>query len=438
MFHKGDSHKCDPCRNSNEVHDKRHREVARLIQKLRQLDAGEPACSPLSAELKTDTTDDDEKENAFRQEDYAYMVPGSPKTPIRKPSVLKVPGAPRKSFGGTPAEQIRRHLLEQKTQSAEKGFSEAKSLAVDSQQIPVVCEGPKQERLPAHIWSNKAAGSSHRLSMSYRPSGLSNVYTSDPVPISNSNTKVIDNSSETPQKLAAWKDSVVLDVVESSEGAQGMSITESVTDTESTGKGRRPSQLAKIKREEKKALKHAKSVNKALRRQSMSCSTIIITSEEIEKVNHAIHGISRSQACLSLEQTIKVFIGHIATQTRLDRETSHIKISYDAVGDQKYEALLAERLKLRFVKETLARLDIQPVIAKSTKERRVLVFKIIEAIFLDIKYLANEAHETPKRAGGYWLYANKRAYRNMVENNKEVDWETGEKIQFEDEESDLE
>ncbi|KAI1960331.1 hypothetical protein LOZ58_004054 [Ophidiomyces ophidiicola] len=219
MFHKGDSHKCDP--NSNEVHDKRHREVARLIQKLRQLDAGEPACSRLSAELKTDTTDDDEKENAFRQEYYAYMVP-------------------KRKLSNTP------------------------------------------------------------------------------------------------------------------------------------------------------------------------------------------------------KQTIKVFIGHIATQTKLDRETSHIKISYDAVGDQKYEALLAERLKLRFVKETLARLNIQPVIPKSTKERRVLVFKIIEAIFLDIKYLANEAHETLKRAGGYWLYANKRAYRNMVENNKEVDWETGEKIQFEDEESDLE
>ncbi|EFR02393.1 hypothetical protein MGYG_05389 [Nannizzia gypsea CBS 118893] len=38
MFCIGNSHKCDPCRKSNDLHEKRHRDIAELVEKIHEFD----------------------------------------------------------------------------------------------------------------------------------------------------------------------------------------------------------------------------------------------------------------------------------------------------------------------------------------------------------------------------------------------------------------
>lgn len=86
----------------------------------------------------------------------------------------------------------------------------------------------------------------------------------------------------------------------------------------------------------------------------------------------------------------------------------------------------------------LKTLGIKTSIAKATKARKILDSKLRTAIVNDLIAVDNEQAETMERMAGYWRYANRRTYNQMVENNELWDWATGAKLQKIEEESDLE
>ena len=85
----------------------------------------------------------------------------------------------------------------------------------------------------------------------------------------------------------------------------------------------------------------------------------------------------------------------------------------------------------------LRALGIKTDLAKATKERKVLDVKLRNAIMSDLVAFENEQAETMERMAGYWRYANRRTYNQMVENNELWDWATGQKLLQIEEESDL-
>ncbi len=85
----------------------------------------------------------------------------------------------------------------------------------------------------------------------------------------------------------------------------------------------------------------------------------------------------------------------------------------------------------------LKTLGIKTNLADAAKARKVLDSKLRNAILKDLVALENEQAETMQRMAGYWRYANRRTYNQMVENNELWDWATGAKLQKVEEESGL-
>lgn len=75
-----------------------------------------------------------------------------------------------------------------------------------------------------------------------------------------------------------------------------------------------------------------------------------------------------------------------------------------------------------------ASLGVSTNLTKASKERRSLDTKLRAAILGDLVAFENDQVETMQRMAGYWRYANKRTYNEMVRNNELWDWATGEKL----------
>ncbi|WEW57399.1 hypothetical protein PRK78_002866 [Emydomyces testavorans] len=411
------NHVSQGCNISNELHDKRHREIARIIQKLQELDEQGECLTSNTSELRLshmqisdENKDEDECISLDEKIDY-----GPPITPTQNQGLPPTPGAPRKN-------SFKTSVVGHRSQSL--------------------------KRVPR---------ASSRLRIQYQPS--------PPVTPPSLDSKPVATSSQeaAPQKVAVWRHASVFESPEAGTRsnckaqqpltpelgatAQQLSCATPVKKTMTRTRAKTICQFdspdilltpklgqspAKIKREEKKALKYAKSTGKALRRQSMSDPFTIITNEAVEKVNDAIHGSCKLLSSMSPEEVKEVFIKNLALYNELQMQLAHIKPSDEAKYDNKYEALTASRLKLKYVQEVLDKLGIQPTRPKENKERKALIYKMLNIIFLDLEYQANEARETLRRAAGYWRFVNKRAYLAMVENNKMISWETGEKINEED------
>lgn len=88
-------------------------------------------------------------------------------------------------------------------------------------------------------------------------------------------------------------------------------------------------------------------------------------------------------------------------------------------------------------RRTLKKLGLKTNLAEAAKSRKVLDSKLRNAILKDLVALENEEAETMQRMAGYWRYANRRTYNQMVENNELWDWATGAKLQKVEEESSL-
>ena len=75
-----------------------------------------------------------------------------------------------------------------------------------------------------------------------------------------------------------------------------------------------------------------------------------------------------------------------------------------------------------------ASLGVSTNLTKAGKERRSLDTKLRAAILGDLVAFENDSVETMQRMAGYWRYANRRTYNEMVRNNELWDWATGEKL----------
>ncbi|KAL6719158.1 hypothetical protein ACLMJK_003395 [Lecanora helva] len=76
----------------------------------------------------------------------------------------------------------------------------------------------------------------------------------------------------------------------------------------------------------------------------------------------------------------------------------------------------------------LEALGVRTKLTKMSKEQRNLDAKLRAAIKNDLVAFENDQAETMERMAGYWRYANKRTYNQMVENNELWDWATGQKL----------
>ncbi|CZT42293.1 uncharacterized protein RSE6_02155 [Rhynchosporium secalis] len=66
--------------------------------------------------------------------------------------------------------------------------------------------------------------------------------------------------------------------------------------------------------------------------------------------------------------------------------------------------------------------------AKNSKARKDLVIKLVAAIKEDINIITREDKETEMRAEGFWRWAGKTAYENILATRESLDWATGQKI----------
>ncbi len=65
---------------------------------------------------------------------------------------------------------------------------------------------------------------------------------------------------------------------------------------------------------------------------------------------------------------------------------------------------------------------------KANRERKSLDSRLRAAILGDLTAYENDQVETMQRMAGYWRYANRHTYNEMVRNNEIWDWATGEKL----------
>jgi hypothetical protein len=306
MFHKGNSHKCEACRNSNEQHDKRHREIATIVQKIQLLDAEAPdAASP--------------KRALARSSSSRYQVP-------RKTSL-----AP-----------FRARYPENDESDNEKGGRTRKAASQVSLRHSL---GRVLVRLP-------------------------------------------DNENSDSEGIGSL-------------GHESMQRSAS----------------CKVKRELKQAARLAKATSRALQRQEQSKGPGIVSSAAAQRVDIAIHGNQKSCHSASPEDFALVLLESIELHRRLEGELTKLK------RDDHSES---NAIELGYVREVLISLGVQPFRQGGSKERRSLVHQAAEQIYHDLELVANENRETLKRSCGYWRYASKKTYYAMIQNNRQVDWATGE------------
>ncbi|PQE10304.1 zinc finger ring fyve phd-type protein [Rutstroemia sp. NJR-2017a WRK4] len=71
-------------------------------------------------------------------------------------------------------------------------------------------------------------------------------------------------------------------------------------------------------------------------------------------------------------------------------------------------------------------IDVNP--RTNSKERRELVAELAEAIKKDLEVVAKEQEEAAMHEEGFWRWAGRGAYENMMEYHERFDWATGAKI----------
>ncbi|KAF7947813.1 hypothetical protein EAE96_008891 [Botrytis aclada] len=71
-------------------------------------------------------------------------------------------------------------------------------------------------------------------------------------------------------------------------------------------------------------------------------------------------------------------------------------------------------------------IDVKP--SFNPKPRKELIEKLITAIQTDLKIIQKEEEEAAMREEGFWRWAGRNAYRNILEYRKMFDWATGQKI----------
>ncbi|KKZ65462.1 hypothetical protein EMCG_08694 [[Emmonsia] crescens] len=147
---------------------------------------------------------------------------------------------------------------------------------------------------------------------------------------------------------------------------------------------------------------------------------------ELVKINAAIHKSLKLRPTLAPEGALRVLMGSIKLSQELKSELGKLNhLSKKQKGDNLYLA----HGELRYIQEAIARLDVPPHATEISKVGQTLLDRLALAIFEDIQIVGNESRETLKRMLSYWRFASKKAYNAMVQNNQLVNWETGERLE---------
>ena len=159
----------------------------------------------------------------------------------------------------------------------------------------------------------------------------------------------------------------------------------------------------------------------------------VITQEELTMIEEALHPQAEKQANaaskgqgLADNQTIDeniTFNPHTFKWGGL-RQGVHAKKIAKANGKKPNTPEQDNKI----LNSIFAVLGIKTNISKANKERKALDSKLRAAILRDLVAFENDQVETMQRMAGYWRYANKRIYNEMVRNNELWDWATGEKL----------
>ncbi len=161
----------------------------------------------------------------------------------------------------------------------------------------------------------------------------------------------------------------------------------------------------------------------------------VITPQDLALVDKALHPESDQQASAAFKgqgladnHTIDENIAFNANTFKWSklRQTVHMKkIAKNNGVKQKTNTPEQDN---EILSPIFASLGISTHLSKANKQRRSLDAKLRAAILGDIVAFKNDQVETMQRMAGYWRYANKRTYNEMVRNNEIWDWATGEKL----------
>lgn len=147
---------------------------------------------------------------------------------------------------------------------------------------------------------------------------------------------------------------------------------------------------------------------------------------ELVKINAAIHKSLKLRPTLAPEGALGVLMGSIKLSQELKSELG--KLNHQS-KKRKGDSLYSTHGELKYIQEAMARLDVPSHATEISKMGQTLLDRLALAIFEDIQTVGNESRETLKRMLSYWRFASKKAYNAMVQNNQLVNWETGERLE---------
>ena len=180
------------------------------------------------------------------------------------------------------------------------------------------------------------------------------------------------------------------------------------------------------------ARKAAKAERKAAKNQVLFD---VITQEELAMVGKALHPESEQQAGaipkgqgLADNRTIDENIAFNANTFKWGklRQSVHAKKTAKHNGGKQKPNTPQQDSEI--LSPIFANLGISADVSKASKGRKSLNAKLRAAILGDLVAFENDQVETMQRMAGYWRYANKHTYNEMVRNNELWDWATGEKL----------
>ncbi|KLJ09621.1 hypothetical protein EMPG_14947 [Blastomyces silverae] len=154
-------------------------------------------------------------------------------------------------------------------------------------------------------------------------------------------------------------------------------------------------------------------------------STIVLRSRLVE-MGAAIH---RSKICPTM--TPEIALGALLSSIKLSQELkSELEKLSSQTKKRKGDGLLSAHRRLGYIQEVMETLGVPPPhTAEISKGGQILLDRVALAIFEDIQIVGNESRETLRRMLSYWRFASKKAYHAMVQNNQIVNWETGERLE---------
>lgn len=161
----------------------------------------------------------------------------------------------------------------------------------------------------------------------------------------------------------------------------------------------------------------------------------VITQEELAMVERALHPESEQQAStvskgqgLADNSTIDENIAFNPNTSKWDklRQGVHAKkMTKNNGGKPKPNTPQQDN---EILSPIFASLGTGTNLSKVNKERKSLDARLRVAILGYLVAFENDQVETMQRMAGYWRYANRKIYNDMVRNNELWDWATGEKL----------